>query len=393
MNTVDAPSLTCQRGEFELPDNQVYLNCAYMGPLLKSVEEAGKSALLMQRSPSELRPVEYFDAPNRVRKLFNQLIDGLGEHHVAIMPSVSYGMAVAARNSNVSSNQNVVVVGEEFPSGVLEWRKLCSSVGAEFRVVTSDASIDNRGERWNAKIIESIDSATAVVVVPNVHWADGTLFDLKEISSKAREVGAALCVDATQSLGALPLDWKEIRPDLLIAAGYKWLLGGYGLAVAHMSDRFKDGIPLEQVWTSQVGSENFARLSEYTDSYVDDMSRFDGGQRASFTLTAMLTESISRLMEWQPDRVQEYCSNLFSDCADELATMGLYTNEKEYQAKHLFGIRSKSGWNASHIATALNAEGISVSCRGDAIRVSPNVYNTTDDMRKLMSGLKNVCSL
>ena len=67
-----------------------------------------------------------------------------------------------------------------------------------------------------------------------VHWADGTIFDLEKIRKKTKEVGALLIVDGTQSVGAMPFDVNKIKPDALVCAAYKWLMGPYGSAFVIM---------------------------------------------------------------------------------------------------------------------------------------------------------------
>ena len=72
---------------------------------------------------------------------------------------------------------------------------------------------------------EAITTDTAAVMVPTVHWYDGITFDLPRVAEAARAAGAALIVDGTQSVGALPFDCAIVQPDALVCAGYKWLLG------------------------------------------------------------------------------------------------------------------------------------------------------------------------
>lgn len=93
--------------------------------------------------------------------------------------------------------------------------------GVILRTVEPIESIVGRGEGWNSRIIAAIDVDTALVALPHVHWTDGTRFDLVEIGRRAREVGAALVVDGTQSVGALPFDVQIIQPDALICGAYK----------------------------------------------------------------------------------------------------------------------------------------------------------------------------
>src|SRR5690606_2334173 len=120
-------------------------------------------------------------------------------HSVALIPSVSYGMAIVARNTRVESGQNIAMLHEQLPSHVYAWRRLAAASGAELRTVTPPAGVP-RGEEWNARILEAIDERTALVATPNVHWTDGTRFDLEAIGARTREVGAAFVVDGTQSV-------------------------------------------------------------------------------------------------------------------------------------------------------------------------------------------------
>ena len=189
-----------QRGLFEIPDYIAYLNCAYMSPQLRSVREAGEEAVARKSRPWEIAPRDFLENSETARELFARLVGGNAEG-VAIVPSVSYGMAIATANVSLKAGQNVVVLEEQFPSNVYPWRELAKHVGAE--VVTVPRPRDHD---WTSAVLEYVDERTAVVAVPNCHWTDGSVLDLVRTRERAREVGAALVVDATQSLGAYPLD-------------------------------------------------------------------------------------------------------------------------------------------------------------------------------------------
>ena len=98
-----------------------------------------------------------------------------------------------------------------------------------------------------------MDDALALVAVPHCHWTDGTWVDLVKVGARAREVGAVLAVDATQSLGALPLNVAEVQPDYLVAAGYKWLMGPYSQGYLYVAPRHREGQPLELNWITRRG--------------------------------------------------------------------------------------------------------------------------------------------
>ena len=100
------------------------------------------------------------------------------------------------------------------------------------------------------------------------------------VAARCREVGSALVIDVSQSLGALPFELAAIRPDFLACAGYKWLLGPYSLSYLYVAPRWQDGQPIEHNWIARIGSEDFAGLVDYQDGYQSGARRFDVGERA-----------------------------------------------------------------------------------------------------------------
>ena len=182
-----------------------------------------------------------------------------------------------------------------------------------------------------------------MVTVPQVHWVDGTVFDLMAVSARAREAGAALVVDATQSVGAVPFDVKAIRPDALIVAAYKWLLGPYSIGAAYLGPRFDDGVPLEETWIGRERSEDFQHLVDYQSAYQPGAIRYDVGERSNFILVPMLAEALRLVLAWTPEGVEAYCRRLSEPLVREAAAIGFSVEREEGRAAHLFGLRTPEG--------------------------------------------------
>src|SRR5215210_5614881 len=155
--------LNCQRELFEIPEEITYLNCAYMSPQLRAVREAGEEAVARKSRPWEISPRDFFEDSETARALFAEIVGGDAEG-VAIIPSASYGMAVATANIPLEEGQNVVVLDEQFPSNVYPWRELAKRSEAEIVTVPRPA-----GHDWTGAVLEHIDDRTAVVAVPNCH--------------------------------------------------------------------------------------------------------------------------------------------------------------------------------------------------------------------------------
>ncbi len=386
--------LACQKEQFSLPDDAHYLNCAYMSPVSKAVEAAGLQGIQAKRVPASIKPDDFFQTVAEIKTSFGHLVNAPASS-ISIIPAASYGIATAAQNVPLERGQNIVIVGEQFPSNVYSWMRKADACGASLRIVSapelssSDTST-SRGKVWNSRILESIDSRTAIVAMANVHWADGTLFDVNAVAQRARDVGAVFIIDGTQSVGALPFDVAAIQPDALICAGYKWLLGPYSIGAAYYGPRFSKGIPLEENWITRKGSENFGGLVQYEKDYQPGAERFDVGEKSNFILAPMLLRALEHLKEWKIPEIQSYCRRLIAPFCQEIEHLGFSIENSDWRADHLFGVRVRKDIPMERLMNAITEAKISVSIRGTAVRISPNVYNTEEDMAAISEVFSSV---
>jgi selenocysteine lyase/cysteine desulfurase len=378
--------LECQKQAFSLDSDVHYINCAYMSPLAKRVEEAGIGGIRRKRSPNRISARDFFDETDEARHLFARLIGGQPER-VAIIPAASYGIAIVARNTPVSGGQNIVLSEGQFPSNTHAWRKLARKSGAELRTISAPDSA-NRAEEWNARLLEAIDDRTALVALPQVHWTDGTCFDLELLGERAADKGAAFVIDGTQSVGAFPFELARIRADAVICAGYKWLLGPYSIGAAWLGPRYDAGEPLEETWIGRAGSEDFRALVNYRDDYRPGAARFDVGEPSNFALMPMLIEGLKLVLEWTPAAIQQYCRTWLGEALEEARSLGFGVEADRWRASHLFGLRAPRGLDLAALQAALQRRNVSVSLRGSALRVSPHVYNDDADREALLEVLR-----
>ena len=364
-----------------------YLNCAYMSPLAHAVEEAGRVGMARKQRPWTIRPEDFFVEVEDVKARFAEVLGAGRPEQVAVLPSVSYGMAIVARNLRLRPGQHIVVAGEQFPSNVHPWRRIAAQRGGEVRTVTAPDVAEGRGAAWNEALLAAIDERTALLALGHVHWADGTRFDLPRLAARAREVGALVVVDGTQSVGALAFPFDEVQPDAVVCAAYKWLLGPYGLAFGWFGEALQDGEPLEETWCGRRGSEDFAGLVHYTDDYGQGSARFDVGQRSNFITLPMAIEALRLVTAWGPARIQAHAASLWAPIVEPLRRAGYRIEDPAWRGEHLVGLRPPAGTDMSAIASRLAVARVHVSMRGTAIRVSPHVYNTPEDMQALAAVL------
>ncbi len=379
--------LLIQKKKFTLPSGYVYLNGSYMSPLLKAVEKAGVEGIKQKRNPADLPPSDFFTGSKKLRTEFAKLISTKEANRVVIIPSASYGLANVAANIKIDRSQNVIIAAEQFPSNVYPWVRLCEESGAQLKTVKPPETLIDRGKIWNERILEAIDKNTKLVALGHVHWADGTKFDLLEIRKRTRDVGALLVIDGTQSVGALPFEVSKIQPDALVCGGYKWLLGPYSIGLAYYGNYFDHGKPIEENWINRKLSEDFSSLVIYQNEYQPGALRYEVGERSNFILTPMMIAALQQINQWKPKNIQHYCREITHTPIQQLRQAGFWVEDENYRAHHLFGVRLPKGADLEKIKVRLKKNKISVSFRGDAIRVSPNVYNSKSDVMKLVSVL------
>lgn len=369
-----------QRDAFDLPDGVAYLNCAFMAPQLRRVSEVGIAAVQRKQRPWRIGPADFFDHLERLRGLFAQLIQGDAEG-VAVVPAASYAVSTAAANVSASGESRIVVLADQYPSNVYPWHDLARRSGASVVAVERPDDGD-----WTRAVVESIDERTVAVAVPNCHFMTGALIDVATIGEAARTVGATFVIDATQSLGVLPLDVNEVGADMVVAAGYKWLLGPYSVGYAWTAPHCRDWRPLEHHWAGREGSEDFAHLTSYTDTFRPGARRFDGGEASNFVLLPMALAALETVAEWSVERVAATVEPLTAAVVNGAAAIGLPVRAEPH-ARHIVGLRLPVGSPAAVVQGLAEAQ-VHVSLRGESLRISPYVFNTADDVERLLAALR-----
>ena len=330
--------LTSQQNKFRLEPDVTYLNCAYQSPLLKSVMKAGYKGIRAKSRPYQIGVTDFFEPAERVKKKFAKLIKAKDPQRIAIIPSVSYGMANVVNNIPLKKNEEILIIDDQFPSNVYPWIKRAKKTKAKIKFVTPPKGQEERGKRWNKKILTAINPKTKVVAMSHVHWADGTWFDLESIREKTAKEGALLVIDGTQSVGALPFDVRRIRPDALICAAYKWLLGPYSIGLAYYGPFFDEGVPIEDSWINRLDSDNFKELVNYQEQYREKANRYSVGEYSNFTLLPMLEKALDQVLKWKPARIQTYCKSLIVPYLDDFQSLNCFIEDEDYRANHLLGI-------------------------------------------------------
>jgi selenocysteine lyase/cysteine desulfurase len=376
-------ALGAQRAAFAVPPEIAYFNTATLSPQLHRVRAAGEAALERRSRPWTFTADDWFTDVERLRECVATVVGGDAEG-VALVPATSYGFAVAARNITLRPGDQVLVLAEEYPSGVYTWQAATRATGAEILTVHREP-----GQSWTDAVLDVLDERVRVVSVPHVHWTDGALVDLEAVSARTHELGAHLVVDGSQSIGAMPFDVARLRPDFVTTVGYKWLLGPLGVSYLYVAEQHRDGVPIEQNWIARAGSEDFARLVEYRDDYQPGARRFDVGQRTEFELLPMALAALEQLGDWGVDRIAETLADITASLASITGALGLDPLPPEQRGPHMLGVRMPASVR-TRVVAELAAANCFAAVRGEMLRLAPHVHVDDTDVDRLAAALASV---
>jgi selenocysteine lyase/cysteine desulfurase len=372
---VSAASMTlpCQRHLFDIPAGTAYLDGAAYSPLPQSVRAAGQTGVLTKSQPWANPRSREDDWAGRARAAAARLIGARAED-VAIVSAVSHGIGTAARNLPLPAGSRVLRVQDEFPSLALPWDRLAAEAGASVEIVPRPQDGD-----WTAAILEAIARPGApplsVACLTPLHWSDGAIIDLDRIAPAVHAAGAALVVDATQAVGAMPVDVARWQPDFLAFPTYKWVLGPYSLAFLYAAPHRQSGLPLEE--------NNSNRPAGH---FAPGARRYDKGERNDPIALPMAATGLELVESWGTAAVEARLRGLTDRLAEGAAGLGLAVLPRPLRAPHILGLRIPGGMPPGLIE-ALAGRGVHVSDRLGVLRVSPHVWVDEADLDQFQGTL------
>jgi selenocysteine lyase/cysteine desulfurase len=376
--------LASQRDLFEMPRHICYLNAASYSPLPLRTQQAGRAAVGRKGTPWMIDAAFANDQHERARLAAARLINA-DPDDIALIPSISYGVATAGKVLTIGHGTRVIVLENDHSSPVLEWQTRADTQGFAIETVRRPDDGD-----WTSAVLAAIERSGAPPVslasISSVHWSDGGLIDVELVNAALRQRGASLLVDATQSVGVLTMDVRRLDPDFVIFPTYKWLLGPYGRAFLYIARRHQGGIPLEQTSSCRrdVRAENAMYFAD--PHYVADARRFDMGERDHFVSMEMASIGMEMMAEWGAPAIARRLLMLTERIAAGLQGIGISVPEARLRAPHILSLDFRQGMPAG-LVEGLASEGVYVATRLGRMRISPHVYNDEADADRFVAVL------
>jgi selenocysteine lyase/cysteine desulfurase len=226
--------------EFPLEPGLIYLNHAAVSPWPARTAAAIIKFAEENRDSGARHYPRWVKVETRLRERLQRLIGARGSDEIALLKSTSEGLSVIAHGLDWKPGDKVVIPRQEFPSNRIAWESL-ARYGVQVQMIDLYAQDDPE-----AALMAALDERTRLLSVSSVQFDTGLRLDLARLGRACEAAEVLFCVDAIQSLGALPLNAREIRADFVVADGHKWLLGPEGLALFYCRRELRERLNLHQ---------------------------------------------------------------------------------------------------------------------------------------------------
>ncbi|MEX2213258.1 MAG: aminotransferase class V-fold PLP-dependent enzyme [Phycisphaeraceae bacterium] len=371
--------------EFPILSELAFFNHAGVAPLSRRAGDALR-AFASQGERFAYFQQGWYRRVREVKKLAAKLINAEGENEIAFVANTSTGVSMIAKGIAWRPGDNVIITGVEYPANRYPWEDL-KRFGVELIEVPQqpDFRIDVED------VVDAVTDRTRIVSISHVQYASGFRIDLKPISDMVHKVGGYLCVDAIQSLGAMPVDVQRMGIDFLTADGHKWMLGPEGCGILYVREDLIELLHPNVVgWMNMVDASNYG---DYKFQFERDARRFEPG---SYNLPGIfaLGASLELLMEVGLETVWSRIDGLTTRLCEGLKAKGYRVLSPRGQGEQsgivIFEVPDASVRAVPaklQIVMELEKQGMVIVIREGRLRASPHFYNSIEQIDRLVESL------
>ena len=385
---VEAVALSHARAHFPALERWTYMDVAGRGVLSREVRAAIDAHLDDRMLNGATSKEQFFELVERARSRFAQLI-GAERDEIAYAKNISEGLNMIATAIHWHRGENVVLCPElEHPNNVYAWLNL-QRYGVEVRTVAP-----RNGEVPVDAMIERMDERTRVATVSTVTFAPGFRTDIAALGKACRARDVLLLVDAAQSVGVLHTDVAASGIDALAVSTQKGLLGLYGMGFLYCRRAWAERLHPAYLarFGVDLGEAHEASIGGYDFKLAPAARRFDLGNY-NFLATTAVDASMKQLLEWGSRDIERHVVTLSHALVRGFLELSLPVAGGEPDAR-LAHIVTVGQMSADHYGTGderynrlyehLVANRVKLSIRRGMLRFSLHVYNSMDDVERVL---------
>lgn len=377
-------SFSDARNLFPMAGNCVYLDSAHYSPF--SIETRDRLIKFINTFTESNYNLSIFnnEMPHILKEKISRLIN-CEPKDVIIVSSTTHGLNIFANGIPKDVCKNVAYADSEFPSVVYSWMNQEKLRGIKNYMIPSD-----NGKIKTEDVVRIIsEHKIDVLTVSSVEFL-GFKNDLSALREITNKYNVMLVVDAIQSIGAVPMDVKKYDLDFLAAGSQKWMMSPAGIGFAYIPERMRKLINPSYVSTKNVDYD-FTNFLNYKLELKDDGSAYENSTPNTLGMIG-LESSVDLFLQLGVENIYKHIIKLLDLFVDGLGGNKNYYIESDLSEEHRSNILIYSHTDKSKNATIqkeLESKNIFIAIREGYLRVSPHLFNSENDINKLLMALKN----
>jgi selenocysteine lyase/cysteine desulfurase len=372
------------RKEFAEFGDVTYLDVCAQAPMPLNSARAAHTAVDWKKLPHTIPEGMYFDLPDRVRNALARLI-GAEADEIGLATGASTGFSIVANGMDWHLGDEIVVAEGEFPAHFSAWMGLETTGAARVKLIKPSGRFIAADD-----YISALGPRVRLVSASLVRFDNAARLEVDRVAEACHAAGAALLLDMSQCVGGIPLDMRRLGADFATASGYKWLLSPYGTGFFWIRRDWQDRLrPAPVYWMALEGAKQFHELPLENLRASHAARRWDMPETANFTNLAAMDASLEFLQRINPATVENHNRALIGELIESLPRdRCVLASPPEPERRGPFiCVTGRTAERTKSLYERLRAEKIFVSYRQGVLRISPHLYNTANDIRRLISVL------
>lgn len=370
------------KDQFPQAEDICYLNHAAVSPWPKCTSEAVSSFAQENLVRGAQHYPKWLKQEHTLRENLRQLINAESTDEIALAKNTSEALSIIAYGLDWKVGDEVIISNQEFPSNRIIWESL-----AQFgvKLIVADLLDINPVQA----ISQHFTAKTKLVSISSVQYASGLCIDIEALSKRCQSNNTLLCIDAIQSLGAIPFDQQKIQADFIVADGHKWLMAAEGLALLYVNKKQIDHLKLHQFGWHMV--EEKGNYDKQSWAPAKNATRFECGSPNMLGIHA-LNASLELILKVGVDNIYKQLQQRIQFLIEQLKTI----NDIHFNSDISLPIKSGIvNFNLQNIDSGqlyqeLMKSGVICAHRGGGIRFSPHFYTTEANLKKAVDRLKTL---
>ncbi|HYM11776.1 MAG TPA: aminotransferase class V-fold PLP-dependent enzyme [Bryobacterales bacterium] len=370
------------REQFPVLREWVYLNTATFGPVPRCALDAADQHARRRDERACLDFLDWFDHADRVRAMAAQML-GATPADIAFTPNTATALGWLVQEMEWKPGDRVVALEEEFPNNTYFGYALARR-GVEF----VEAPVPG-GEFSLDRFAAAVGRRTRLVMMSTVNYSTGLRPPVEEIGRLLRERGALFYIDATQSLGALPLDAPAAGAAMVAAHGYKWLLCPAGIGLAYVAPEVRKWLePSIYSWRSHKDWRRVDALHHGPPELPCEAQKYEGGLQ-NFPGIYAMGAVLEMMLKIGTGVIEKRVDEMAARGREALRRAGaaLLSDRLPYYDSPILAAQFASA-DVAALAARLREQRIAVSARHGYLRVSPHFFNNDEDILRLEEALQ-----